>query len=235
MSVNPRAPIFAFLSPYLKSPGWGNRELLEGMDKHLDLLGVPRAGEVVETPCAPADPLTMRVALEIIGHEAIVQEAYKDSVGVWTWSVGITDASGHDVYPRYKDNPQTVQRCIEVFLWVLRSRYVPAVLKAFKGRPLTEAQFAAALSFHYNTGAILKARWVTMWLDGADGSREQIMDWRSPPEIIPRREKERDLFFKGIWSNDGTATVYPVKKPSYRPDFAHPGRIDVRPMLEELL
>ena len=54
-------------------------------------------------------------------------------------------------------------------------------------------------------------------------------------EIIPRREKERDLFFDGKWSNDGCATIYPVKKPSYRPDFAHPERVDIRPILKGLL
>lgn len=55
---NPRAPIFAFLSPYLKAPGWGNRELLEGMDQHLDLLGVPKETPVAaeDAPTAPASP-----------------------------------------------------------------------------------------------------------------------------------------------------------------------------------
>ena len=45
------------------------------------------------------------------------------------------------------------------------------------------------------------------------------MQWNKPAEIISRRQKECDLFFLGKWSNDGTATVYPVKKPSYTPDF----------------
>lgn len=183
----------------------------------------------------PAGPLTVNVALEIIGHEAIVQEWYLDSVGVGTWSVGITNASGHDV-GRYKDKPQSIKRCLEVYLWALRERYVPAVEKAFAGHTLTEAQFAAALSFHYNTGAILKADWVTHWKGGSvAAARIAFMNWRKPPAIIPRREKERDLFFDGTWTNDGRATVYPVKKPSYRPDFAHPQRVDVRPVLQELL
>jgi hypothetical protein len=43
MSDDPRAPIFAFLRPYLKGEGWNDRVLLEGFDHHLDLLGVPRA------------------------------------------------------------------------------------------------------------------------------------------------------------------------------------------------
>lgn len=180
-------------------------------------------------------PITLNVALEIVGHEAIVQEAYLDSGNVWTWSVGITNASGHTVYPRYKDNPQPIEKCLEVYLWLLRERYAPAVLKAFAGHQLTEYQFAAALSFHYNTGAIGRADWVKLFLDGADASRERFMDWRRPPSIIPRREKERNLFFDGEWSNDGHATVFPVRKPGYHPDFSHPQRIDVRPILQGML
>lgn len=53
MSADPRRPIFAFLAPYLKSPGWNNRELLEGMDHHLDLLGVPRAELEIEASSIP--------------------------------------------------------------------------------------------------------------------------------------------------------------------------------------
>lgn len=181
------------------------------------------------------DPLTINVALELIGHEAIVLEWYRDSVNVGTWSVGITNASGHNV-DRYRDNPQTVQHCLEVFLWVLRERYVPSVAKAFQGFALTEAQFAAALSFHYNTGAIGKADWVAHWKAGKIvDAHAAFMNWRKPPEIIPRREAERDLFFDGKWSNDGMATIFPVRKPSYQPDFRNPKRVDVRPVIEALL
>ena len=49
--TDPRRAIFAFLGPYLKTTGWNNRELREGMDHHLDLLGVPR-----EAPTAPPPP-----------------------------------------------------------------------------------------------------------------------------------------------------------------------------------
>ena len=59
--------------------------------------------------------LTPRIVGEILQHEGLAREAYRDSVGVWTWSVGITDASGHKV-ARYRDNPQTIERCLEVFV-----------------------------------------------------------------------------------------------------------------------
>jgi lysozyme len=91
--------------------------------------------------------LTPRIALELIAHEGIVTEAYKDSVGVWTWSVGITDASGHKVFPRYKDKPQPLEHCIGVYLWLLREKYLPPVLAAF-GR-MIPARPNWARRFHF--------------------------------------------------------------------------------------
>ena len=179
--------------------------------------------------------ITAKVALELISHEAIVQEAYKDSVGVWTWGIGVTNASGHNV-DRYKDNPQPVRKCLEIFIWLLRERYLTDVLKAFPGHSLTESQLGGALSFHYNTGAILRADWVDLWLAGKIGeAKASFMNWKKPLEIIPRRQKERDLFFDGKWSSDGKATVYPVRKPSYTPDWGGAKRVDVSAILKELL
>lgn len=172
--------------------------------------------------------LTKQILLELLDHEAIVPEAYKDSVGVWTWGVGVTDNSGHKVM-RYKDNPQSIKRVIEVYKWLLENKYLPDVLEAFEGIQLSEEQLAAALSFHYNTGAINKAQWVKSFKAGKIASaRQQFMNYRKPVEIIPRREKERDLFFDGKWSNDGKTTVYEVRKPSYTPNWKTAKRIDIR-------
>lgn len=186
---------------------------------------------------SPPGPFTItpRVAAELVGHEAIVREAYLDSASVWSWGVGVTNASGHRV-DRYRDNPQSIARCLEIYVWLLREKYAPAVRKAFAGHDLTEAQFAAALSFHYNTGAIARASWVKLWKAGdIAGARRAIMEWRTPPEIVERREKERDLFFDGKWSASGKATVWPVRKPSYRPDWKNPQHVDVTADLQALL
>ena len=180
--------------------------------------------------------LTRKTAHEIISHEAIVREAYKDSKGIWTWGIGVTNASGHTVDPRYVDNPQSIKKCLEVYIWLLKLKYIPDVVDAFDGHMLTEAQFAAALSFHFNTGAIKRAGWVTKWKAGAvTAARKAIMEYKRPPEIVPRRTAERNLFFDGIWSGTGKATIWPVKKPSYTPDWAHPSRIDVSGILDELI
>lgn len=162
--------------------------------------------------------LTPRIVLEILAHEGIVPQAYRDSQGVWTWSVGLTNASGHQVYPRYRDKPQPLEHCLGVFLWVLRERYLPAVLTAFGAHELAEHELAGALSFHYNTGAIARADWRRRFLDG-DRARaaKAFLDWSRPNAAAARRRRERDLFFDADWSSDGTALLYDVAKPSYRP------------------
>lgn len=181
------------------------------------------------------DPLTARTVLEILHHEAIVQEAYLDSVKKWTWGVGVTSASGHSV-ERYKDNPQSLERCIEVYVWLLREKYLPAVLRAFDGHQLTEWQLCSALSFHYNTGAIESASWVKSWKAGDTAkAASEFMNWSKPSEIIPRRKAERDLFFHGKWSGDGKAMVWPVKKPSYSPDWRNGRKVDVMQAVKEAL
>ena len=177
--------------------------------------------------------LTPRILGEILQHEGLAREAYRDSVGVWTWSVGITDASGHGV-ARYRDNPQPLERCLEVFVWLLTTRYLPPVLAAFGAFDPAEHQLAAALSFHYNTGAIARATWLKRFLAGdSQGARAAILDWRRPPEILPRRRKERDLFFDAKWSGDGMVAVYEVVKPGYRP--VRPKRVEVDEVLGGLL
>lgn len=173
------------------------------------------------------DRLNAKVVLELFNHEAIVQEMYLDSKKVETWSAGLTAASGINVR-QYKDNPQPMQVCIDAVIDRLRKVYIPSVLTAFKGVPLTDEQFAAALSFDYNTGAIRRADWVKSYIAGRVAQAyKEIMNWRSPPEIIERREKERELFFNGKWSQDGKTGVYTVRKPSYSPNWSSLKRVDV--------
>lgn len=176
--------------------------------------------------------LTPRIVGELLAHEGLVPEAYRDSRGVWTWSVGITSASGHRV-ERYRDNPQSLGRCLEVFVWLLTTRYLPVVLAAFGAFEPEEHHLAAALSFHWNTGAVARAVWLKRFLAGDSGARGAMLDWRRPPEVLPRRRKERDLFFDDRWSGDGSVLLYEVAKPSYRP--VRPRRVEVAPLLATLL
>ena len=191
----------------------------------------------IKTPTGKyVDKPTPRILLELLEHEAIVCEAYKDSVGVWTWGVGVTGKSGHTI-ARYKDNPVSIERCLEVYEWLVRERYLPAVLKAFEGCPLTEEQLGGALSFHYNTGAILIADWVKSFKAGnRNKAYTEFLNWSSPREIIGRRKAERALFFNGVWTSDGKVTVYTkVHKPSYSPNWGSAKQVDIRPALERVM
>lgn len=175
--------------------------------------------------------LTYKVALEVASHEALVRQTYKDSVGVLTWNVGMTNATGHSV-ERYIGNPAPLQHCMNLYVWALRS-YAKQVDEAFAGHKLTEAQYAAALSFHWNTGAIKRAAWVTHWKAGRIAeARKAFMNWVTPKEITARREKERDLFFDGKWSNNGTMVEYTRVRSNMQPDWSSAKRINVEKELK---
>ena len=179
--------------------------------------------------------LTPKIAALIAAKEGLVCEAYKDSKGIWTWALGVTNASGHEVHPRYLNNPQSIERCIEVSLWLMANKYLPAVAKAFAGHDLTEAQLAAALSFHWNTAAIGTASWVKLWKAGEVAqARRAFMEWRKPAEIIPRRQAECDLFFDGKWPSL-ICPIYPVRKPGYSPNWGKAERIDLLPIIEGMV
>jgi lysozyme len=172
--------------------------------------------------------LTARTLLEIAEHEGLVLETYLDSVGVPTWGFGVTAASGHAV-GRYLKKRSTIERAVEVYEWLLRTKYLPQVLAAFRGRELTEAQLAAALSFHWNTGAIGQADWVQSFLLGRrEKAWTEFMQWSRPREIIARRKAERDLFFDGRWSGDGVVLMYERVRASGTPDWSSARQIDIK-------
>lgn len=179
--------------------------------------------------------LTPRIVAAVAHEEGLVLEAYRDSVGVWTWALGVTNASGHQVYPRYLDKPTSIEQALKVSVWLLENRYLPAVQRAFDGCRLKEHELASALSFHWNTGAIARASWAKHWKAGlTDMARAAYMDWNKPTDIIERRERDAALFFDGAWG-DLRVPLYPVAKPSYRPKIRDAVLIDVLPMLEQIM
>lgn len=176
--------------------------------------------------------LTPRIVAAVAHEEGLVLEAYKDSVGVWTWSIGVTSASGHNVM-QYKDKPSTIEAAVAASIDVMRKRYLPAVQQAFEGHRLKDNEIAGALSFHWNTGAIARASWVKFWKAGLmDSARASYLSWQKPPEIIARRKRDAALFFDGVWP-EPTVPVYSVRKPSYTPGKAT--RMDLLPVIEQIM
>jgi lysozyme len=180
------------------------------------------------------DHLDAEMIHEIAKVEGIILEAYYDSVGVLTWSVGITSKSGHNV-ERYRRNPSTLERALEVYIWLLKTRYGPRVVRAFGDKLITKEQFTAALSFDWNTGGIHRATWVKQFLAGnVSQAKRSIMNWKSPPSIIGRRKHERDLFFGGSFSGVTTMTQYNVNS-NLTPRWSSARRIDVSKQVADIL
>lgn len=209
--VDPRKPIFD-AARNAKGAGFTSEQVID-MNAAFDRAGIPREDLVGRTD------LTTNSALFTFSLEGMVPEAYKDGGGVWTWAGGVTNASGHEVYPRYKDNPQPLQTCCDVSVWLLREKYLPAVLQAFSGFPLTENELAAATSFHWNTGAIGKTDWVKMVKAGDRSGAEKFLrtHYLNGGALQSRRDAEADLFFKNKWPVSLKVPVYQVAKPSYSP------------------
>lgn len=184
-------------------------------------------------------PITYNVAMENAHHEALITQAYKDAVGKWTWSIGLTSATGHNV-ERYINNPQTVRRCLEVYLWAL-DNYADHVRKMFPDG-LSEARFAAVLSFLWNLGIgnLRKATWVEYYKKGDLVEAERR--WKTWNKaggkvnqgLVTRRNKECDLFFRGKWSHTGTITQFGVTS-NNTPNWSSGKQINVDDIMYELL
>jgi len=180
--------------------------------------------------------MTPKTAAFVIAQEGLVLEWYKDSEGVGTWAGGVTDAAGVHVL-QYKDNPQPLEVCLKATVDLMQKKYLPAVLKAFGKHALTDAQLAAALSFHWNTGRIGMTDWVADVLAGKLADAETFLrsHYLNSGALKSRRDVEADLFFHAKWPHDLRAPVYPVRKPSYTPDFAHVQKQDVLTALGTLI
>lgn len=151
----------------------------------------------------------------LAAHEGIVPGPYLDSVGVWTYGVGHTAAAGSPVpasMPR--GMPADLDAALRDVFTVFRrdlAKYEAAVAAAIGRTPCEQHEFDAAVSFHFNTGAIGRAGWVKIWKAGRKeaAARSMLANWRRPAGIIKRREAEYGLFLSGSYG-EMRAPVWPV-------------------------
>ena len=177
-----------------------------------------------------ATKVSMEGLVEIASHEGIVNAPYLDSVSVWTVGIGHTASAGPPD-PAVKRGEYTMTEIMDIFADDIE-QFEASVRRAFTV-PLKQHEFDAAASFAFNTGAIERATWVKKWNAGDRvGARKSFMDWRKPPEIIPRRRKERDLFFDGIYSNDGKATLWPANSAG-KVLWDRGRRVDIRALMNQ--
>lgn len=159
----------------------------------------------------------------LIGREAIVLTRYRDSKGIWTLGIGHTKAAGGI-------NPETFTGTLTMaeVLDLLRTdivKYEDGVNRAVTAR-VTQAEFDALVSFHFNTGGIGRAS-LTATLNAGDKKTAgaQFMNWVTPKEITERRESERDQFLTGVYPPP-FATLYPAT-PSGAIQWGKGKRVDV--------
>lgn len=218
---DPRGPIFAFLRPHLKRPGWNDRALREGMDLHLDRLGAPRAAVAspgsaagaaesrASTPgIRPAGPLAAIVgAVAATSLFASIPEdegkslaAYRDIVGVLTICYGDTK----NVRPGMVETEAGCHRRLEAQL-IAHAKPVMACSKRL-AEPGRDWQRAAAVSLAYNIGVRAYCRsTVDRRFDAGDwrGGCDAFLMWnkaggRAVRGLTLRRQRERQICLKGL-------------------------------------
>lgn len=138
--------------------------------------------------------------ITLAAHEGIVPAPYLDSKGIWTYGVGHTSGAGEpNPATMPKGMPRDLEGAIKDVITLFKKdirKYEDRVNSAVKV-PLKQHQFDALVSFDYNTGGIYKAS-LTAAINQRDPDAYRLfMNWRKPPEIIPRRESEMELFHKG--------------------------------------
>lgn len=177
--------------------------------------------------------VSKRGLVEIASHEGIVPMPYFDSVGVATIGIGHAEVSGRPPNPRHMERGVEISmdEVFEMFKDDISS-FARGVDRAVKV-PVSQSEFDALVSFHYNTGGIARAT-ITKRLNNGDrkGAADAFMMWRRPPEIIGRRRKEQTLFRTGSYSSGGWASVFKATN-SGRVIWSSGKRVNVAALLGE--
>jgi lysozyme len=151
--------------------------------------------------------MTDRGLLTLVRHEGIVPGPYLDVKQVWTFGIGHTAAAGPpDPATMARGMPGDLDPGIREAFRVFRAdlaRYEVAVLRAVKV-PLAPHEFDALVSFHYNTGAIVRATLTRRHREGDfAGAAAEFARWnraggRVLAGLTRRREAEARLYRQEI-------------------------------------
>ncbi len=145
-------------------------------------------------------------------HEGVVLKAYRDAVGVLTIGPGLTKASG--VVDPKPGMVITAEESARLTKLAMERNYEPAV-RAEMGPSVSQHEFDAGMSFHWNTGAIARATWVDAWLLGEwDLTRAKLLLWNKGggkvlPGLVRRREEEFSLLRFGVYHGAPPAATDP--------------------------
>jgi len=174
--------------------------------------------------------LSNKGAMELIGREAFVQSRYRDGGGNWTIGAGHTKWAG-EPDPYTVMVPMSIHDMIALFRKDVQ-RYATQVSLAVHNMTMTQDQFDALVSFHYNTGAIAHARMTYDILKGDFSQAARDFDlYHSPPSVAGRRSEEKHQFIDGTIAHGGMATIYPAT-PNGSVLWSDGRRVDLRPYFD---
>lgn len=126
-------------------------------------------------------------------REGVRTKAYRDSVGVWTIGIGHTSDAGP---PQVTAGMSITRAEVDSIFRRDLVQYEKAVDEAITV-PITQNEFDALVSFCFNigTGGFKKSS-VVRKLNAKDrkGAADAFLLWNKPPEIMGRRQGERQQF-----------------------------------------
>ena len=137
---------------------------------------------------------------QILSHEAIVLNRYRDSKGIWTIGPGITAKAKAGINPNTFKGLITVERALDLFDAILPQyeRYVYNLMGGKEAASkLKQHEFDALVSLAYNAGNINKP--MTRGLARSGEIAGAIDIWRADRVLWKRRDSEVALAKYGIY------------------------------------
>ena len=161
----------------------------------------------------------------VAAHEGVVTKAYRCPAGVWTIGVGHTSAAGA---PKVTAGMRITREEAFAILGRDIGKFEARVAAALPTNSATVND--GAVSFDFNTGAIIKASWPKLFRSDRTRSEASLKQWNKGggkvlKGLVRRRAEEGDLIFRGKYPSgldpvavpdDRAASISPAEVASYR-------------------
>jgi len=132
----------------------------------------------------------------ITNFEGKRNKAYRDSKGLWTIGVGHLIKADEEFLKTITLTDYDVQELFKRDL-----KWCEEAVDDSVRVPLNQNQYDALYSLCFNIGETnFKKSEVVQHINKNDmsGAANAFLNWSKPPELLPRRKKERELFLRAI-------------------------------------
>jgi lysozyme len=150
----------------------------------------------------------------IIYFEGMCSTPYLDDYpkGEWTIGIGITKYDGLNVKNLPRDKEMSIEEMIAQFKDRIK-KYEDDVNRIIK-QPMSQQEFDAFVSFHYNTGALGRSTAAKLFKDNK--SKNSVVaalqlynrdGGRVVQGLVRRRREESEIFIHGVYAGNGNASL----------------------------